>query len=175
MFNFAHALLMTSRRNWHLKTFNLKNVQALVFITLFKLSVAFHGILNQILTSWLAPSDYFLRSHLRFLQLPYKMMSPETKWPMYWNHIPTNEPWPIKLPLLENLHSLNFSSHLFPIEIPPKPIKRYITLYSSQPIYFNATSPSFPPKALTLDTTYLHLADGAWNSCLYHFVFVLSS
>lgn len=96
MFSFAHALLMTSRRTWHLKTFNLKNAQALVFITLFKNLVAFHGFLNQVSTSWLGPSDYFLMSHLRFLQLPYRIMSPETKWLTYRNHILTNEPWPIK-------------------------------------------------------------------------------
>lgn len=176
-FSFAHALLMTSRRSWHLKTFNLKNAQALVFITLFKTFGGFPWLSNSSLNllawpfrlsiSWGLTLGFFSsplgschqRQNALCIEIPFPPMSHE----------------PLSHLFLENLHSLHFSSHLFPFEIPPKPIKHYITLHSSQTIWFNTISPSFPPRALTLATTYLHLADGAWNCYLYHFVFALSS
>ena len=76
---------------------------------------------------------------------------------------------------LENPHTPHFSSHLLPVEIPPKPIKHYVPLYFPQPIEVNATSPSFQPKALTPAMTLMLLADGALKCCLYPLVFVLTS
>lgn len=75
---------------------------------------------------------------------------------------------------LENSHAPHFSSHLLPIEIPPKSIKHYVPLYFPQPVEVNATSPSFQPKVLTPAMTHMLLADGALKCCLYPFVFVSS-
>lgn len=82
---------------------------------------------------------------------------------------------PLNLLFLETPHVPHLSSHLLPIEIPPKPIKHYIPLYSSQPTSFNVTSSFFQPKALTRAMTCMLLADGALKCCLYPFAFVLSS
>lgn len=46
---------------------------------------------------------------------------------------------PLNLLFLETPHVPHLSSHLLPIEIPPKPIKHYIPLYSSQPTLYNET------------------------------------
>lgn len=42
------------------------------------------------------------KSHFSFPQLPHVNWPPQTKWSTYWNHISTNEPWPIKPPLSGN-------------------------------------------------------------------------